>query len=327
MRHHNEAASPQALSKYLGLGLAAVAALLAASTCHAIEADKTFCLSKKDADGLDHPPALCTYEPTTLGWTKDSDDVGFMDFKLSVRYQILHFPDKNDKDDNWATYFAFTGRFGQYLGTRDSSPVVTKRLNPKVFYRHWTDKHGSGDYFDVGYNHESNGQSINTSAGFTQAQNEAILKDGSPNAAYDQISRGWDYLDFVWRKKVTGDGNAYLMLKYFLPRGLLQGKAEEYGTNFAESDPEGKPRNRVNGIGAMFKQEFKDCLGATCKFVAFYETGYRSIARYNTLRVETGFKVLQIPLMIWGQTGYGSDLAQYYKKVSSAGIAVEIGSF
>jgi len=249
-----------------------------------------------------------------------------MDFKLSVRYQIYPFPETEDK---WATYFAFSGRFGQYLGTRDSSPVVTKRLNPKFFFRQWMDKSGTGDYFDIGYNHESNGQSINTAAGFAQAQQDALLKDGSTNAAYDQISRGWDYVDFVWRKKFPElGGNVFFVLKYFLPDGLFQGKAEEFGTDFPETDPEGKPRDRVNGVGAMYKKIIPKCLGGEeCKFVVAYETGYRNIAKYNTFRLEYGFKVLHIPLIVWGQSGYGSDLAQYYKKVSSAGIAVEIGSF
>jgi len=67
---------------------------------------------------------------------------------------------------------AFTGRFAQYLGTRDSSPVVTKRLNPKLFYRQRTQ---GRDYFDIGYNHESNGQSINTLEGFEQAKADPVF--------------------------------------------------------------------------------------------------------------------------------------------------------
>ena len=58
-----------------------------------------------------------------------------------------------------------------------------------------------------------------------------------------------------------------------------------------------------------------------------YETGYQDIFRFNTVRLELGTKVLQLPLNLWTQTGYGSDLAQYYKKVSSVGIEVQIGSF
>jgi hypothetical protein len=299
--------------------LASAALALCSTTAWSLDREQwDQCRATQDSDGnLNHEPRLCTYEPTTIGLTKDSDDVGFMDFKLSVRYQIFPFPEASKP---WAWYFAFTGRFAQYLGTRDSSPVVTKRLNPKVFFRHTSGK----DYFDIGYNHESNGQAINTLDGFNQAKATAELKDQKSNAAYDQISRGWDYLDFVYRKSdVAWSGDGYVVLKYFLPVGLLQGKAEEYGTNFAESDPEGKPRKQVNGVSAMFKRRF----GKDHKLFASYETGYDHMFKYNTFRGEWGFRVGHLPLMLWGQTGYGSDLAQYYKKVSSAGIAVEIGSF
>jgi hypothetical protein len=119
----------------------------------------------------------------------------------------------------------------------------------------------------------------------------------------------------------------YVSLKYFLERGLLQGEAEEFGTNFPENDPQGKPRRYVNGVAAMYKTIFPNCLGDDCKVFLAYETGYSRIFRYNTVRLEFGFKVGELPLMIWGQTGYGSDLSQYYKKVESIGLAVELGSF
>jgi len=298
------------------------ASLVFGCLSHAAEPDRCFSRRNEDRPQLRTEPVLCSYEPNTIGWTKDSDDVGFMDFKLSVRYQIFPFPREGE---NWATYFAFTGRFAQYIGTRDSSPVVAKRFNPKIFFRGWADdKHQ--DYVDLGYNHESNGQSIHTLAQFQQAQQDAER----PEFANDQISRGWDFLELVWRKQwPEDDSSTYLVLKYFLHHGLLQGKPEEYGSNFAETDPEGKPRNRVNGVGAIYKRLLSDalCMTEKCKFAATYETGYRSLARYNTFRLEYGFKVQHLPLTVWGQTGYGSDLAQYYKKVSSLGFQVEIGSF
>ena len=63
------------------------------------------------------------------------------------------------------------------------------------------------------------------------------------------------------------------------------------------------------------------------KCAVLYETGYRRTFRYSTLRLELGTKVMQLPVTLRGQTGYGSDLAQYYKKVSSWGKQAEIGSF
>lgn len=84
--------------------------------------------------------SLCSYEPNIIGYTWDSDDVGFLDFSLSVRYQM--FPKWITEGVNYlheglgqdsAVYFSFSGRFGQYIGTRDSSPVVGKRFNPTFF--------------------------------------------------------------------------------------------------------------------------------------------------------------------------------------------------
>src|SRR5260221_11789185 len=89
-------------------------------------------------------PQLCGYELTSVGYTKDSDDVGFLDLRLSLRFQVM--PELMTRamnglspglGDNSGLYFAFSGRFGQYIGTRDSSPVVEKRFEPKLFIRHW----------------------------------------------------------------------------------------------------------------------------------------------------------------------------------------------
>jgi hypothetical protein len=303
------------------------------------------CAARADEPLFDSRGLLESYEPNTIGYTKDSDDVGFMDFKISVKYQI--FPDEVyrhvGRDER--AYFAFTGRFGQYLGTRDSSPVVGKRFNPKLFWRHatkWEPGHEPSDsktseeqakerpmeYLDFALAHESNGQSINTPEQFQQARAQAQR----PEFANDNISRGWDYLEFTWKKVPSVDENhrlsTYLTLKYFLPHGPFQGRPEEF--NVWETDPEGKPRKSVNGVVGMAKYQkkwnAKDWFSDP-KFALVYETGYLDPFKYNTVRVEAGVKVLKLPVTLWGQYGYGSDLAQYYKKVSSWGLELEIGSF
>ena len=293
--------------------------------------------SRADEPGCDvhgeRQARLCSYEPTTFGYTWDSDDVGFMDFKISVRYQL--FPESITKGLNhvaeglgsqYGLYIAFTGRFGQYIGTRDSAPVIAKRFNPKVFMRRWTDVEHNG-YLDLGYGHESNGQSVHTPGQYAQAQAAAERID----FANDQLSRGWDYLELVWKKAsyAAPKGlSSYMTLKYFLPDGLLQGKPEEY--NGLENSPEGKPRSEVNGVAGLVKYQRpteKWWILQDFKAAAGYETGYHKMFRYNTYRLELGTKVNQLPMNVWYQTGYGSDLAQYYKKVSSKGIEVQIGSF
>jgi hypothetical protein len=322
-------------------------------------------------------PKLCAYEPTTIGYTHDSDDTGFMDFKISVRYQL--FPAwitrgqnylQSGLGDNSALYFAFTGRFGQYIGTRDSSPVVEKLFNPKLFYRLWTDP-AHEDHVDLALAHESNGQSIDSQAEYQSA----LATSANQNEVKDQLSRGWDYWEISWKKTVyerpastterpnepcvsdagkNADTEAsgkracsdcdnyqgidrkkslktsiesYLGLKYFLAYGPLEGPQENY--NYWENDPQGKRLNRVSGLSAMLKWVERGCfLGLSdLKVAAQFETGIRETFRYNTYRIEVGTKVLQLPMSVWWQTGYNSDLAQYYKQVDSYGVQVEIGSF
>jgi hypothetical protein len=121
--------------------------------------------------------------------------------------------------------------------------------------------------------------------------------------------------------------STFVTLKYFMRHGPLRGRYENY--NAWENNPEGKTRDRVNGVAGMIKyQHGWEWMAFTdVKIAALYETGYRDLFRYNTYRLELGTKVLQLPLTLWGQTGYNSDLAQYYKKVNSYGIQMEIGSF
>jgi hypothetical protein len=281
---------------------------------------------------------LESYEPNTIGYTKDSDDVGFMDFKVSVKYEL--FPDLVSKlSSDFKAYFAFTGRFGQYIGTRESSPVVGKRFNPKFIFRDITrsgaagsdenaPKSGADEYFDFAYAHESNGQSITSLAEYDQAR----ANSERPEFANDNISRGWDYLEFTWKNVPSYTENhklsTYLTLQYFLQRGLLQDAPEEY--NSWENDPEGKPRKSVNGVRGIVKYQPKYKFSgwfSDPKYALIYETGYQHIFKYNTIRAEVGIKIQKLPVTLWGRTGYGSDLALYYKKVSSYGIEVEIGSF
>ena len=150
----------------------------------------------------------------------------------------------------------------------------------------------------------------------------------------DNVSRGWDYVEATWKKAFpVGErsqmSSMYVQLKYFLPRGFLQGRPEQYES--WEMHPEGKPRKAVNGVAAIFKHEFGnlklDGWLDKPKVAIVYETGYSPALRHHTYRVEGGIKFLELPLGIWVQRGYGSDLAQYYKTVTSWGLQVEIGSF
>ena len=271
---------------------------------------------------------LQSFEPNTIGFTNDNNDVVYMDFKISLMYPIAHQGKYNpESPDDDILFFSFTGRFGQYIGTRESSPVIGKRFNPKLFFRRFLG--GPYRYFDYGYAHESNGQSINSEA----AYNDLIAGISAPGGdddvrfANDAISRGWDFLDFIYKQGGSDNLSAfYLNLKVFLNDGLLQGQAEE-----ANSWEPGKmiQRKNVDGISILYWSE-KPVAGIK-RYSITYNTGYKDTFDYNSLRFEIVNDIsifgTKVPLMLWVSSGYNSDLVDYNKRVKSAGLAFELTTF
>ena len=285
---------------------------------------------------------LTSYEPNRLGWTFDDNDVdeGYLDAVFSLKYPLFHDGYYSQDGPPLNAYLAFTGRFSQYIESRDSSPVVGKRFNPKFFLRHWL-----GDdsrYVDVGLAHESNGQNINSEEAYLRERADFESEGQDPDFARDYISRGWDYLSLDW-KHAWGDYpaglNTYLNLKYFLDDGPFQGDPEEY--NDWEGDGVNR-RKEYDGLTLLAKYRFDRsycltelvpakseewtpnfCLG---KFAWAHTTGYDGIFNNNTDRLEFTVDLWGVPIMIWGQKGYNSDLVDYYKKVRSWGIALELQS-
>ena len=300
---------------------------------------------------------LQTYEPITAGYTKDSGDVPYMDATLSLKVRLLP-PDLMEPLHS-RLYFAFTTRFGFYLGTRESAPVIGKSYNPKLIWRWmpdtdvrqsaqgtsvWTgDAQGGGtqehaQYLDFAYAHESNGQTLSSADGYAREQRE----QERPEFANDYISRGWDYLEVVWKrswfKGASADASGattvaplatYLDLQYFLPRGLLQGRAEEY--NSWEASADGKPRKAVDGITAIAEYQshwrWGRYLPSNPSFWLKYKTGYDSPFKYSTVRGEAGVEIAGLPVVLWAQNGYMQSLANYYRRTTSFGLELRFGEF
>lgn len=266
--------------------------------------------------------------------TDDEETESYIDFVIAQKFPAWHdgCPPAEGTPIRFAPrlYFAFTGQFGFYaLGTRYSSPVIGKRYLPKVFVRQWLSSRG--DYIDFGYAHESNGQSIDTEASFLQRQADLIAQGENPNHARDYLSRGWDYLEFVGKHRITkgqllGRNTVYVQLKYFLPDGLFQGKPEEY---YPWETDNGKPRAEVDGISILFKTSGigKEWPRGT-KFALQYTTGYQQVFRNNTWRVELSRRIADFPpFFLWFQKGYNADLVDYYRNTSSLGLGLEMRNF
>ena len=285
--------------------------------------------------GRKHLGHLETYKPNYIAYRKDSGDVAFMDFQLSLKYPILHDNTPEPPNYGWlpAPYLAFTVRSGQYIETRDSAPVIAKSYNPELFFRYWinseTKPKGSVDSIDIIYGHESNGQSINTELSYQQKQTDLTNRGEDIGFSDDYISRGWDYASFRWTHNWDQELSdksqftTYITFKKFLANGLLQGDIEEY--NHWENDAEGKPRSETDGISLMFRlnTEFEGDVISGDKILISYVTGLEDSFTNNTFKMEFALDVGNLPLMVWLSHGYNSSVARYYREVTSVGIGLE----
>ena len=279
------------------------------------------------------PLKLKHHEPNFVGYTKDNDDRRFMDFTLSLQHPVF-FENLNWGNNKYHVlpYFAFTGRFGQYIGTRDSSPVIAKRFNPKVFFRFaesFPEKESPNNYIDLEYAHESNGQHVNTLGTFqTMAQDLG----GNQEFAKDYISRGWDYWGFTLKNRLDDSNNdtgwfAYISRKWYCGC-LMQKDMEEV---FDWEDPrEIHSIKQVSGWRLMARRTDN---GSKLfdRVVMILDTGVRDSLQYNTYRVELGFRPVSrlfgVPFVFWYRGGYLSDIAQYHKRGHSYGGAFVFETF
>lgn len=278
---------------------------------------------------------LRSHEDSLVGYRKDDNDVAFMDFKLSLMYPMLHNGEPNGsrgKPSFWGPlpygYFAFTGQFGQYIGTRSSSPVISKRFNPKIFGRYWLSEEGS--YVDFSYEHESNGQSIDTASAYQRKRQDLIASGENPDFAQDYISRGWDFLGVTLNKEINfldATFSSTLKGKFFLDDGLLQQAKEE--PQSWEGITEAHPRSEYDGLFLSLASNVRFKFGPIrgTKGTLHFTTGYRNPLKRCSTRFEFLTKWWDFPLVLWGSSGFNNDLADYYERVGSYGVAFELKSF
>jgi len=291
---------------------------------------------------------LVSHEPTSFGYTFDGNDENYIDINISLKWtpaadDMLTLSESEGKTMSWGgsglpyLYLAFTTRQAFYMSTRESSPVIGQRYNPEVFGRYWF-KDG---YLDFGYNHESNGQSINDQAGFL-GKRLSLRHDGDdPDGAKEYISRGWDYWEVTWKKvhqydfEYIEEVEYYLNGKYFVSNGLFQGAPEE--VNEWETTSKRYSRSQVDGLSMLTKVDLN--LGCNdsdengdwfCleKMAYQFTTGYDDIFEHDTNRIELGVRLFnRVPIGLWASEGYNNDLVDYYRRVKSAGVRLELGSF
>jgi hypothetical protein len=282
---------------------------------------------------------LSSHEPNKMLARMDANDLNnlYMDANLSLKHPLMTPVIEAVFDSLGITelqsprlYMAFSSRFSQYIGTRTSSPVIPRRYNPEIFVRLWDNYEG---YWDIGYGHESNGQQINNQQSF-ELEEQTFRDKNEPDAlARDAISRGWDYVSLDWTKQwqagflptLPGFTTTHFEHRRFLSDGLLQGEPEEYN-DWERQGVEPKPRAEYDGLKFSIQYILPEelCLIACFDRVeVMHQTGYSGIFDNNTNSIELTTSLFGIPFHIWAQSGYNSDLVDYYDYTNSWGIGVE----
>lgn len=282
---------------------------------------------------------LSSHEPNKILARMDENDISrlYMDANLSLKYPLLTPAVERLFDFTGIQmpakprlYLAFSSRFSQYIGSRDSSPVTARRYNPELFLRLWDNRAG---YWDIGYGHESNGQQINSQAAFEQEEQNYRNNNQSEIFARDGISRGWDYVSVDWNKQwetgflpnLEGFTTTHVELRRFLGNGLLQGAPEEYN-DWERQGSEPKPRDEYAGLKFSLQYDLPPnfCVIACFDRVELsHQTGYADLFEHNTTSIELTTSVVGIPFHIWARSGYNSDLVDYFDYTNSWGIGVE----
>ena len=282
---------------------------------------------------------LSSHEPNKILARMDENDISrlYMDANLSLKYPLLSPVVEKLFDltgintvEKPKLYLAFSSRFSQYVGSRDSSPVAARRYNPELFLRLWDNNEG---YWDIGYGHESNGQQINSQNAFEQEEQNYRDNNEPDVFARDGISRGWDYVSLDWNKQwqtgflpsLEGFTTTHLEFRRYLSNGLLQGAPEEYN-DWERQGAEPKPRDEYDGLKFSMQynlpQEF--CVIACFDRVELtHQTGYADLFEHNTTSIELTTSFVGIPFHIWAQSGYNSDIVDYFDYTNSWGIGVE----
>ena len=316
--------------------------------CRSPKVESTGAAQETTEQGTNNPQwQRVAHEPNSFGYTADGGDKNYIDINLSLKWSpmddALSIPEARARGvDKYRScngsglpyiYLAFTTRQAFYLSTRRSSPVIGQRYNPEIIGRYWLE---DGGYLDFGYNHESNGQSIDSFEAYQTLENELIASGDSSSLGKEYISRGWDFWELTWKTVYRHDiawvdqAAYFFTARYFVSNGLFQGKPEE--VNDWEKEYQNLSRSQVDGLRFLGRWDLHDCRGMdwVClqKISYQFTTGYEDPLENNAHRLEMGVKFFNaFPFTLWFSSGYNDDLVDYYRRVKSVGVSLELGSF
>lgn len=234
--------------------------------------------------------------------------------QLSVKYLFYdsEFTDRAPSPKRTTFFFAYTGKFDFYVGSRKSSPVISRTFNPAFHVRHSYDLDEKVfHWWDLSAQHRSNGQAVTATALTADHKNDQHYLDGiSRSANYGQLMYGlgsdmWK-LDFSGKVYVNGGESE-----------ITWGKYAGTKTNFADFDI-----FRVKG-SMSFATGKKGCTDPGLGFeYVIGEKGFggHSVDVFATWPVRFWPGGWELPLLVKAHFGPMDRLSDYSTSMSSVGV-------
>ena len=275
----------------------------------------------------DDPNYFVLAAPVGDGELKD-DDL-HIEFYLSVKYPV----GLDCVDSPWLPkrfLFVYNGLYDFYLfpgGRYESSPVISRRQNPGgVLEWDLSEKQQAR----VGYYHESNGQTIDRMDG--PKGYDVQLQQGGEEYALTQVSRGWDYVNLMYRHTNVPIGRYSLTgqveWRFFLPwQGF--GASEMEDSIFWEQDSRDVGIEDYDGLRFMCERRFSRSANAVLRVLgkgALRLELKTSISSMNALGNIGGKASLTFRdfVNLFYFRGYGKEPATYHRRTEYVGIGVQL---
>ena len=272
-------------------------------------------------------PKLTSHNPNYFSYVIPTGnnvltDDPHLEFLLSIQYPIHTFNASSE------IFFSYDGLYDFYIvsdSIYESAPVFSRRQNPGISYRF---QHAKKGEIQLGYYHESNGQTLDASDG-KDAFDELVSKT-SREYALTQVSRGWDYLSFTFKSaelalNETQNMKQRISLNFrkYLPKQAFRTDRED--DLFWRENPNLTTIKNYDGL--RFSYELLSMRETLLNFSAGLELK-PGIADADSLKNLTGRITLTkqiegIPFSLFYFDGYGKELSTYHLRTQYAGIGLE----
>lgn len=236
--------------------------------------------------------------------------------------------------------FIYKGLYDFYFGSRDSSPVISRRQNPgfTVDWNPTPGKAGIERNLSIGWFHESNGQTLDS-----EGLNDQGIDDGveeferrvardNLEVALTEVSRGWDYLSLKYQSKPVVSTplvreDKWLNWALFETELRLYCDCQGFGVDNREDELWWKIDDDRSTIadfdGLRFRYELSH--GDNWLYRANLKTGISWDKMFRNIGGEVSVmrKLKRSWVTFYYFNGYGKDLGTYHRRTTYYGIRFE----